>query len=285
MKNQTKPLKALIASAVGVAAASLSFGAHASLANGIIDIWNVNVSTVFDTASVCNDSGDCTAPNGITSTPTSLSWGTGGISGLDIGSSPSSANVNTNGASVPNVSITHRNQPITGDTLGSVDIVSTLTLTPVSPAGPGLPAVDFIFKVHFAETPNNPAGGTCADGGANGVGVNINGCADIYVTDVNSLNFPFFYDLDGAGTTYAPTQYFISFFESTSGLNPLPAAACAAVGVAAPCLGFRTPESTNTTVRFASLITTAPVSIPEPATSALLGIGLLGGLLARRRRS
>jgi len=284
MKNQTKPLRALIASAVGVAAASLSFGAHASLADGIIDIWNVNVSTVFDTTSVCNDSGNCnTATNGITETPTSLSWGSGGISGLDIGSSPSSANVNTNGASVPNVSITHRNQPITGDTLGSVDIVSTLKLTPVSPAGPGLPAVDFIFKVHFAETPNGAS--TCADGGANGVGVNINGCADIYVTDVNSLNFPFFYDLDGAGTTYAPTQYFISFFESTSGLNPLPAAACSAVGVAAPCLGFRTPESTNTTVRFASLITTAPVSIPEPATSALLGIGLLGGLLARRRRS
>jgi len=285
MTNQTKPVRGLIASAVGVAAASLSFGAHASLANGIIDIWNVNVSSVFDTTTVCNDLGNCnTATNGITETTTSLSWGTGGVSGIDIAPSVSNANVNTNGAAVPNISITHRNQPITGRTLGSVDLVSTLTLTPFDPAAPGLPAVPFIFKIHFAETDNDPRPGLCADGGVYGSGVNINGCADIFVTDAKSLNFSFFYDLDGAGAL-PDKEYFISFFEATSGLNSLPAAACGAAGATAPCLGFRTPESTNTTVRFAALITTAPVSIPEPATSALLGIGLLGGLLARRRRS
>ncbi len=284
MIKQTQALKALIACAVGVASASLSFGAHATLANNTVDIWKVDVSTAFDTSTVCDTAGNCGAASTITKSPLSLSWGSGGVSGLDINPAVSSANVNTNGASVPNVSITHRNQPISGTTLKTVDIVSALTLTPFSPAGAALPSANIIFKIHFAETPNTPASGTCADGGANNVGVNINGCADIYVTDTTSLNFPFFYDIDGVGGL-PEKQYFISFFESTSGLNPLPAAACSAVGVAAPCLGFRTPESTNTTVRFASLITTAPVSIPEPATSALLGIGLLGGLLARRRRS
>ena len=50
--------------------------------------------------------------------------------------------------------------------------------------------------------------------------MNANGCADIYVTDASSLNFTFFYDLDGGG----PLQnqlYYISFFESTNGLNAL----------------------------------------------------------------
>lgn len=287
MKNQSKPVRALIASAVGVAAASLSFGAHADLSNGIVDVWNVTVDSIFDTSSICDSTGDCTAPTGVTVVnDKSLRWGTptgSGQSGLDIGSSPITT-VNPLGTPVANVSITHLNRPITGTTLRSLDILSTLTLTPNTPPGVGgVGPATITFGVTFLETPN--AATPCADGGVNGVGVNSAGCADIYVTDATSLNFPFLYDLDGSGTTYAPTPYFISFFESTSGLSPLPAAACAAVGAPAPCLGFRTPEGTDTTVRFAALITTTPVSIPEPATSALLGIGLLGGLLARRRRS
>ena len=171
MTKQHRPLKSFMASAIGVAAATLSFSAHASLLDGIVDVWNVNVSTVFDTTSICDSNGDCTSPTGVTVVnDQSLRWGasTGcGQSGLDIGASPSNANVTTNGAAVANVSITHLNQPITGTTLSSLDILSTLTLTPFAPpAGAALPSALITFKVHYLETPNgaNP----CADGGTNG---------------------------------------------------------------------------------------------------------------------
>jgi hypothetical protein len=269
-------LLAILAAGLGMAAP-----ARATLLDGIVDIWNVNVSTVFDTASICDSNSDCTQPNGVTVVnDQSLRWGISqgsGQSGLDIGNSPSNQNVNTNGAAVPNVSITHLNRPITGTTLSSLDILSTLTLTPSSPPSAPLAPATLVFTVHYLETPNNA--NPCADGGTNGVGINSAGCADIYVTDANSLNFPFFYDL-GSG----PQQYFISFFELTNGLNPLSSAACASVGVSSPCLGFETPEGQDTTVQFASLITTERVTVPEPATIALFGIGLAGLGFSRRRK-
>jgi len=97
------------------------------------------------------------------------------------------------------------------------------------------------------------------------VGVNVNGCADIFVIDQNALNFGFMYDTDGAGGD-DPIQYFISFFGFIGGLNPLPSrVACTAAGATAPCLGFRTPEGADTTFQFASLITTERATVPHPA--------------------
>nr|WP_274522009.1 THxN family PEP-CTERM protein [Ectothiorhodospira lacustris] len=250
-----------------------------------ITTWQVEVETAFVQSSV--------TPTGVTFVgPTELRWGdpatTAGDSGLIISNSPADTLVNTNGSPVPNVSITHRNNPIFAGSpsLLSVDIASTLTLTPFAPSGAGLPAQTITFSVNFFETPNEPS--TCADGEPNNIGVNINGCADIFVINQNSINFAFTYPDIGGDTPDFARTYFISFLELTSGLNPLPNAACNAVsGVSAPCLGFRTPENQTTTFQFAALITTDPVQVevPEPASIGLLSLGLGAiGLMMRRRK-
>ena len=268
---KTQATKAFVAAAFIFAASAVSAGP--------ITTWTVDVTTVFDTSSVLPNSG-------ITATDTSLRWGSSDQSGIDITDSPASGQVDTNGSAVANVSITHLNQPINGTTLESVNILSTLTLTAHTPSGgPQVGPNTITFGINFKETSNKSAGSTCADGSNYGVGVNINGCADIFVIDKSSLNFEFFYDdLDGSGVT--DRSYFISFFELTNGLNPLTSAAClAATGSSAACFGFETPEGANTTFQFASLITTERVSVPEPGILALFGAALSSIFFTRRRKA
>ena len=274
--------KTLLSSLIATTVFLGSTGVQAAM----ITQWQVGVDTVFDTtlgSSLVWDGSNGGTPFDHSASPLLLSWGqsTGdGQSSLGIGSTPINTTVNTNGAAVNNVTITHTNNPITGTTLDRVNILSTLTLTPLVPELPGLPPTTMTFTVNFQETTN--ASNPCADGGANGVGVNINGCADIFVIDKNSLNFAFqYYDSE----IDADRTYYISFFEATNGLHSLSQEACSAAGGGYPCLGFETSEGMATTAQFAALITSEPVSIPEPGILALLGVSLAGLGMARRRKA
>ncbi len=263
----------------------------------IITQWSVSVTSTFDPASIVDSDGNTPGGVVISNADKRLRWGTGddGASGLDITNSPSNTVVNTGilpivFPPVANVGITHTNNPITGATLDMVTLLNSLVLTPITPPGLGLPSTSLDFLIDFLETPNGDD--PCPNGGANGSGVNDDGCGDIFVIGTNALNYSFFYDTDGAGGDDAQ-EYFFSFVEATSGLNSLPAAAClSATGSNAPCLGFVTPEKATTSFQFGALITTEkviiippdPDPIPEPGILSLMGLALITMMSRIRRR-
>ena len=282
--------KTILTTAIAVIAASSANAA-------IVSQWTVGVNAQFDPLSIVDSNGGTPGGVAISNANKTLRWGTdigNGQSGLDISNSPTSATVNTGInttlPAVANISITHRNQPVTAPSLDKVSLKSTLTLTPFSPALTGLAPVTLTFVIDFLETTNagENSAGACAGGGFDGVGsLNGNGCADIFVMDQGALNFSFFYDTDGLGGDPSQ-QYFISFLELTSGLNSLPSVACESVLGAGntSCLGFRTPEQANTTVQFGSIITTqrVQINVPEPGSMALFGLSLAALGFSRRRK-
>lgn len=256
----------------GLAAAAV-LGTGLAWSTPLITQWDYIATSVFQTSAgstTFTSGGGCQYVTG-----SEISWGAGspgcttgpgsGRSGIGISNSPLAGVINTNGAAEPANTYTHNNNVVSGSdaTLTKATLVSTLQLRET---GSGDPYQTFsaTYTILFDETPNvTPC-----------LVASPIPCNDIWVLQ-GSVNNSFMFD----GNTYFASYY------AAPALVPLPAAACNAVTGAPLCVGFTTVEGMDNQVAFALQITAQPISIPEPSSLALLGLGLLALAGLRRRRS
>ncbi|WP_322003428.1 THxN family PEP-CTERM protein [Marinobacter alexandrii] len=152
----------------------------------------------------------------------------------------------------------HFNYPITGASLqtASLHVSTTLLINGVSKT------IDSVFDFEHWETLNHPIGEICANGAANGVGLNYFGCADRVTFSRN----------EGASEEFVVGN--MAYYLDISGFFYNRELATE----------FWTKEKRENEAFLGGLIKTRTFQVTEPSTLALFGLALLGFGARRRLR-